>query len=132
MTRPIRRQIYGIGRRRAWLIWAVGLSVYTLAVFHRTSLGVASLLAADRFHITAGQLSIFTVLQLTVYAAMQVPVGVLLGARLAHSSTGTRLAGVPVEVPAEHEQTTLALFATSPDARAVAAWYRDTRGAVSS
>lgn len=78
MTRPIRRQIYGIGRRRAWLIWAVGLSVYTLAVFHRTSLGVASLLAADRFHITAGQLSIFTVLQLTVYAAMQVPVGVLL------------------------------------------------------
>lgn len=78
MTRPLRRQIYGIGRRRAWLIWVVGLSVYTLAVFHRTSLGVASLLAAERFGISAGQLSTFTVLQLTVYAAMQVPVGVLL------------------------------------------------------
>lgn len=49
-----------------------------LAVFHRTSLGVAGLLAADRFEISASQLATFTVLQLAVYAAMQVPVGVLL------------------------------------------------------
>ena len=72
------RQVHSIGRRRAWAIWAVGLSVYVLAVFHRTSLGVAGLLAADRFDITAAQLSTFTVVQLVVYAGMQVPVGVLL------------------------------------------------------
>ncbi|AXH97884.1 MFS transporter [Ornithinimicrobium avium] len=60
------------------MIWLVGLSVYTLAVFHRTSLAVAGIIAAERFDISAGQLSIFTVLQLSVYAAMQIPVGVLL------------------------------------------------------
>lgn len=78
MTRPVLRQVHTIGRRRAWAIWVVGLSVYVLAVFHRTSLGVAGLLAAERFHISASQLSTFTVLQLAVYAAMQIPVGVLL------------------------------------------------------
>ncbi len=74
----LRRQVHNIGRRRAWAIWAVGLSVYVLAVFHRTSLGVAGLLAAERFDITASQLATFTVVQLSVYAAMQIPVGVLL------------------------------------------------------
>ena len=49
-----------------------------LAVFHRTSLGVAGLLAAERFQISGTQLATFTVLQLLVYAALQVPVGVLL------------------------------------------------------
>jgi len=72
------RQVHNIGRRRAWVIWLVALSVYILAVFHRTSLGVAGLLAADRFGITAAQLATFTVLQLAVYAAMQIPVGVLI------------------------------------------------------
>ncbi len=78
MTRPVLRQVHNIGRRRAWVIWLVGLAVYVLAVFHRTSLGVAGLLAAERFDITAAQLSTFTVVQLAVYAAMQIPVGVLL------------------------------------------------------
>ena len=78
MTRPVLRQVHTIGHRRAWAIWVVGLSVYVLAVFHRTSLGVAGLLAAERFDISAAQLSTFTVVQLTVYAAMQIPVGVLL------------------------------------------------------
>ena len=41
----------------------------------RSSLSVAGLLAADRFGITAAQLSFFTTLQLLVYAAMQVPAG---------------------------------------------------------
>ena len=66
------------GRRRAWTIWAIALSVYLLAVFNRSSLGVAGLLAADRFGIKATQLATFTVLQLFVYAAMQIPTGVLL------------------------------------------------------
>ncbi len=70
--------MHEIGRRRAWLIWSVALSVYVLAIFHRSSLGVAGLMAADRFDISATQLSMFTVLQLLVYAGMQVPVGVAL------------------------------------------------------
>ncbi|WP_338750046.1 MFS transporter [Janibacter alittae] len=73
-----RQQLHNIGRRRAYAIWATALAVYVLAVFHRTSLGVAGLLAAERFDISASQLATFTVLQLAVYAAMQIPVGVLL------------------------------------------------------
>jgi len=76
MTAP--ELIHEIGRRRAWVIWAVALSVYVLAVFHRSSLGVAGLLAAERFEIEATALAFFTVLQLVVYAGMQIPVGVLL------------------------------------------------------
>lgn len=71
-------QIHDIGRRRAWVIWLVGLSVYLLAVFNRSSLGVAGVLATQRFGVSATELSLFTVLQLVVYAGMQVPVGVLL------------------------------------------------------
>ena len=64
-------------RRRAWSVWAVALSVYVLAVFHRSSLGVAGLVAGERFGISAAQLSTFTMLQLLVYAGMQIPVGLL-------------------------------------------------------
>lgn len=71
-------QIHDIGRRRAWVIWLVALAVYILAVFHRSSLGVAGIIASDRFDISATSLATFTVLQLVVYAGMQVPVGVLL------------------------------------------------------
>lgn len=71
-------QIHRIGGRRAWLVWGVAVSVYLLAVLHRSSLGVAGLLATERFDIAASQLAFFTVLQLIVYAGMQVPVGVLL------------------------------------------------------
>lgn len=63
--------------RRAWLVWAVGLAAYVLAVFHRSSLAVAGLEATDRFGISASQLATFTMLQLLVYALMQVPVGLL-------------------------------------------------------
>jgi sugar phosphate permease len=62
----------------AWLVWGAALTVYVLAVLHRSSLGVAGLVAADRFSIGATELAAFTVLQLAVYAALQVPVGVLL------------------------------------------------------
>ena len=57
---------------------AAAISVYVLAVFHRTSLGVAGLQAAERFGISSAQLSTFTILQVFVYAAMQLPVGALL------------------------------------------------------
>jgi len=60
------------------MVWSAATSVYILAVFHRTSLGVAGLIAAQRFHITSTQLATFTMVQLFVYAAMQVPVGAIL------------------------------------------------------
>jgi MFS family permease len=59
-------------------VWGVGVLAYTAAVFQRSSLGVASLQAQERFHATAAELSLFAVLQLAVYAALQVPVGALL------------------------------------------------------
>lgn len=68
----------GIGGRRAWVVWVAALAVYMLSVFHRTSLGVAGILAAERFGISAGQLSTFVMVQLLVYAGMQIPVGALL------------------------------------------------------
>lgn len=63
--------------RKAYAVWAVALAVYLLAVFHRSSLAVAGLAATDRFDISAAQLATFTMLQLLVYAAMQIPVGLL-------------------------------------------------------
>ena len=65
------------GGRRAWLAWGIGVSVYVLAVVNRTSLGVAGIAAAGRFGIGASALSTFAILQVLVYAGMQVPVGLL-------------------------------------------------------
>lgn len=65
------------GTGRVWGVWAVGLLAYMLAVFHRSSLAVAGLAAGERFDITASQLATFTMLQLLVYAGMQIPVGLL-------------------------------------------------------
>jgi len=63
---------------RAWAVWSVALAAYVVAVLHRTSLGVAGLDAQERFHVGAGALASFAVLQLLVYAGLQVPVGLLL------------------------------------------------------
>ena len=57
--------------------WVLAATVYFLAVFHRSSLGVAGLLAEHRFYITSAELGTFVLLQIGVYAAMQVPTGVL-------------------------------------------------------
>ncbi|WP_083646409.1 MFS transporter [Kitasatospora sp. CB01950] len=65
------------GGRAAWFAWSVGVSVYVLAVVHRTSLGVAGLDAAARFGIGASALSTFSIVQVLVYAGMQIPVGLL-------------------------------------------------------
>ncbi|MEU2435055.1 MFS transporter [Streptomyces rubradiris] len=65
------------GGRRAVVIWSIGVAVYFVAVIFRTSLGVAGLDAADRFHVGASALSTFSILQLLVYAGMQIPVGLL-------------------------------------------------------
>ncbi|MFE4174406.1 nitrate/nitrite transporter [Streptomyces sp. NPDC056909] len=64
------------GRRAAW-VWGIGVAVYFVAVIFRTSLGVAGLDAADRFDVNASALSTFSILQLLVYAGMQIPVGLM-------------------------------------------------------
>src|SRR6478609_11762864 len=63
---------------RAYVAWLVALSAYVLAVFNRSSLGVAAVQAQERFSAGASAISLFLVLQLAVYAALQVPVGVAL------------------------------------------------------
>ena len=72
MTAPADRRL-----TQAIAIWSVGLLTYLLAVFHRSSLAVAGLAATQRFGISAAQLATFTMLQLLVYAALQIPVGLL-------------------------------------------------------
>ena len=49
-----------------------------MAVTQRSTMGVASLAATERFHTNAEQLSILAVAQLITYASMQVPVGLML------------------------------------------------------
>jgi MFS family permease len=63
---------------RAYAVWLVALGAYAVAVFHRASLGVAGVEAQERFSAGASAISLFLVVQLAVYAALQVPVGVAL------------------------------------------------------
>lgn len=65
------------GGPRAMAVWGLGVFVYFIAITYRTGLGVAGLDAVDRFDINASALSSFTILQLLVYAGMQIPVGLL-------------------------------------------------------
>jgi MFS family permease len=99
--------------RRAWLMWALGVTAYCIAVFHRASLGVAGPQAQERFGATAAVLSLFVVLQLGVYAALQVPVGVLLdrvGSRRMIAAGGTVMAAGQILL-AESHSVTLAVLA---------------------
>jgi MFS family permease len=61
-----------------WLVWAVGIAGYVLSVTNRTSLSAVGTDAAVRFDADASTLSMFAVIQLFVYGAMQIPVGLLL------------------------------------------------------
>ncbi len=63
---------------RAYVVWVVALLAYGVAVFHRSSLGVAAVEAQERFSAGASAISLFLVLQLAVYAGLQIPVGVAL------------------------------------------------------
>ncbi|GHH71936.1 MFS transporter [Streptosporangium violaceochromogenes] len=64
-------------RGRAVIFWIIGVLAYVIAVFHRQTLGVAGIEAAVRLGAGPAGLSTLAMLQLLVYAAMQVPVGVL-------------------------------------------------------
>ena len=72
---PISRPPIGRG---AWFIFGISAAAYLVAVFHRTALGVASVAAAERFEIEATALASLAVIQIAVYALMQVPAGLLL------------------------------------------------------
>jgi MFS family permease len=67
-----------VNSRRSWLIWGVAVFAYMVAVMQRTSLGVSGIEAAHRFDVSASVLSSLAVVQLMVYAALQIPTGVLL------------------------------------------------------
>lgn len=59
-----------------WAMWGLGALCYLAAMFHRMSLSVAGLTAQERFDIDATGLAAFSVVQLTLYALLQVPVGI--------------------------------------------------------
>lgn len=101
--------------RRAWLVWGVAVTAYGVAVFHRGSLGVAGLAAQERLGASAAELSLLAVLQLVVYAAMQVPVGALL------DRFGTRTMVTGGALVMGVGQAALALADTVPEAVAARA-----------
>jgi MFS family permease len=77
--RKDRRQNRGrrAGISGAWAAWGLAVSAYFVAVFHRTSLGVASLAAEHRFHIGPSVLATFVAAQLALYAGLQIPTGAM-------------------------------------------------------
>lgn len=82
--------------RRALVVWGVALLAYVLAVAARSSLSATGIEAAVRFGTNSSALSSFAVLQLVVYAGLQVPVGSFLdrfGPRLS-LTVGCALIGV--------------------------------------
>ena len=63
---------------RPWAMWGIGVAAYAVAVFQRASLSVSGLAFQHRFSANATDLALLAVLQLAVYASMQIPVGLLL------------------------------------------------------
>ena len=63
--------------RSPWLVLGIAVLAYVFGVMNRTTLGVAGLEASDRFEINPGTLALFVFVQIAVYAAAQVPAGVL-------------------------------------------------------
>lgn len=56
---------------------AAGTLTYLIAVTQRTTFGIAGVEATERFDVSAAAVSSIAVLQVAVYAAMQIPVGIL-------------------------------------------------------
>jgi len=64
--------------RRAWVVYGAAVLTYMVAILQRSSLGVAGVEATHRYEVAATALSTLAVVQLVVYAALQIPVGVML------------------------------------------------------
>src|ERR671932_811001 len=77
LSPPPSRPLFRRARRRGrgWVVWGFAAALYFVAVFHRMVLGVAAFETERRYHVGPGALSAFTAVQLGVYLAMQVPVG---------------------------------------------------------
>lgn len=93
---------------RSWAVWGVAVTAYAGAVFQRTSLAVAAEDATERFGVSAAVLSLFAVVQLITYAAMQIPVGVLVdrfGSRLMIAGGAAIMAGGQVALALVHTPT---------------------------
>lgn len=68
----------GSGAWVRWLVWIVAALSYTIAIVNRTSLAALGPAAQEHFNIDATMLSVFAVIQLVVYASLQIPVGIAL------------------------------------------------------
>lgn len=64
--------------RMAWTVLVVAATAYFLAVVHRSALGVAGIEALDRLGTEATGLAALSVVQIAVYAGLQLPAGSLL------------------------------------------------------
>jgi MFS family permease len=67
-----------VNSRRSWIVFSVAVFSYLIAVMQRSTLGVAGVDATEKFDVQAAALSSLAVVQLVVYAALQIPVGVVL------------------------------------------------------
>lgn len=61
-----------------WVVWGTAVALYVVAIINRSSMSALGPAAQDHFGIEAATLAMFPVIQLIVYAACQIPVGVLL------------------------------------------------------
>ncbi len=62
---------------RSWIVFGGAVLAYLIGVTQRTSFGVVSVEATERFHVNAAAVSTVAVVQIVVYAALQIPVGIL-------------------------------------------------------
>jgi MFS family permease len=66
-----------VNSARSWVVFGGAVFAYIVGVTQRTSFGVVGVDATERFHVTAAAISTVAVVQIVVYAALQIPVGVL-------------------------------------------------------
>lgn len=62
---------------RSWVVFGGAVFAYIVGVTQRTSFGVVGVDATQRFDVTAATISTVAVVQIVVYAALQIPVGIL-------------------------------------------------------
>ncbi len=58
-------------------MWALAAAFYVVAIFHRMSLGVASINAGHRFGVSTSTIALLSIVQLCLYLVMQIPAGLL-------------------------------------------------------
>jgi MFS family permease len=66
-----------VNSARSWVVFAGAVFAYLIGVTQRTTFGVVTVDATERFHVNAAAISSVAVLQIVVYAALQIPVGLL-------------------------------------------------------